>query len=340
MMITDPGTENWKPAFTAPSALHGMFLAASDDQGLIDVMVAHLKDVFGSSITWLYQIKGAMRPPPYVGHESECVCDNTGSFVLTSRPRKVFGFVDGISQPAVEGFVTDPKPGQLRVPPGIILVGEPGDSEVSSRPDWAKGGSFLAFRELQQLVPEFDTFLEEKAVDVPGLTRQESVDLLGARMFGRWKSVSMNCNLQLITSNTLVKQGAPVDLSPRRDDPELGADPDRNNNFTFAFDHEDLRTDQSKCPFHAHIRYVACCDTPFQSLNLSLSKSRPRADLITPESPVEKPTHGIMRSSIPYGGEGTRLPIIPLLVLTCGFVNDFRRSDSRGARREEVGPCT
>jgi len=70
-MTTDPGTENWKPAFKAPSALHGMFLAASDKQDLIDAMVAYLKHVFGSSITMLYEKKGSMRPDQYAGHESE-----------------------------------------------------------------------------------------------------------------------------------------------------------------------------------------------------------------------------------------------------------------------------
>jgi len=168
----------------------------------------------------------------------------------------VFGFVDGISQPAVEGYFTDPYPGQLRVPPGIILVGEPGDT-ISSRPAWAKDGSFLAFRELQQLVPEFDAFLEEKAVDVPGLTRQESIDLLGARMFGRWKSVSVGSDIRSLPSDTLAEQGAPVALSPLRDDPELATDKQKNNDFTFAFPDEDIMNNQSRCPFHAHIRYVS-----------------------------------------------------------------------------------
>ena len=51
------------------------------------------------------------------------------------------------------------------------------------------GGSFLAFRELQQLVPEFNKYLLDNAPVVPGKTLQERADLLGARMVGRWKSV-------------------------------------------------------------------------------------------------------------------------------------------------------
>jgi deferrochelatase/peroxidase EfeB len=103
-----------------------------------------------------------------------------------------FGFMDGISQPAVNGFVslTTLLPGQIRLDPGLFLLGETGDTLATSRPTWAKDGSFLAFRQLQQKVPEFDNFLTTNALNVPGLTPEENAELLGARMVGRWKSVS------------------------------------------------------------------------------------------------------------------------------------------------------
>jgi deferrochelatase/peroxidase EfeB len=96
--------------------------------------------------------------------------------------------MDGISQPAVIGFTPDIKPGQMQVPAGGILVGE--DTDTVTRPSWAKGGSFLAFRQLQQRVPEFSQYLVDNALNVPGLSQQENADLLGARFIGRWKSVS------------------------------------------------------------------------------------------------------------------------------------------------------
>jgi deferrochelatase/peroxidase EfeB len=99
--------------------------------------------------------------------------------------------LDGISQPAVTGF--DPgNPGQTFVDPGIILVGEDGDTGNSSRAPWTKDGSFLVFRQLKQLVPEFNKFLLDNALPTANgttLTQQEGADLLGARMVGRWKSV-------------------------------------------------------------------------------------------------------------------------------------------------------
>lgn len=52
-----------------------------------------------------------------------------------------FGFLDGISNPAVTGFAPSPHPGQSVVPTGIILANRTGDTV--DRPPWALDGSFL-----------------------------------------------------------------------------------------------------------------------------------------------------------------------------------------------------
>jgi deferrochelatase/peroxidase EfeB len=96
--------------------------------------------------------------------------------------------MDGISQPGVEGFTTNPTPGQAVLKPGIFLLGTDGDS--ATRPSWTTGGTFMAFRQMKQLVPEFNQFLTDNALQVPGLSADEGAELLGARMVGRWKSVS------------------------------------------------------------------------------------------------------------------------------------------------------
>lgn len=98
-----------------------------------------------------------------------------------------FGFLDGVSQPAVKGVDTKPNPGQETIPQGIILVGREGDGTSAQRPSWALDGSFLAFRYLHQLVPEFDSFLEQNAL-AGAPSQKEGADLLGARLVGRWKS--------------------------------------------------------------------------------------------------------------------------------------------------------
>jgi deferrochelatase/peroxidase EfeB len=45
--------------------------------------------------------------------------------------------------------------------------------------------------------------------------------------------------------------GAPVDITPLKDDPALGADPSRNNNFQY-----DPKS-QDRCPYAAHTRKTA-----------------------------------------------------------------------------------
>ncbi|KAG9034819.1 hypothetical protein FRB95_012512 [Tulasnella sp. JGI-2019a] len=242
--LGDPGTTNWISTFTNTAALHGVFLLATDDSSFMNVQIQQLEFVFGTDMTHLYSLEGNIRPAPYAGHE-------------------MFGYLDGIGQPAVEGFNVNPYPGRLSVPPGVILTGETGDSLNSTRPTWAKDGSFLAFRQLKQLVPEFNTFLLQSAPSISGMTTQQSADLVGARMIGRWKS------------------GAPVDLNPTTDNPTQGADPTQNNNFDYSHTGFNLTTDESHCPFAAHIR-----------------KTRSRADLVAPNNTI-------IRSSIPYGPEVT-----------------------------------
>ncbi|KAF7291858.1 Fungal peroxidase [Mycena indigotica] len=248
--LGDPGTTNWVKQFIGTS-IHGVLLLASDTLDKCESELTAIKNQLAkcNCVKELYRLEGAARPGSEQGHEH-------------------FGFLDGISNPAVEGFQT-PLPGQAVVPPGEILVGESGDSLQASRPSWAKDGSFLAFRQLKQLVPEFNKFLADNPIRTGKLTRQQGSDLMGARMVGRWKS------------------GAPVFLSPLVDDPNLGADPHRNNNFTYAKPGQTFSdpADQTKCAFAAHIR-----------------KTRPRADLGLPEN-QQSSNHHIVRGGIPYGPE-------------------------------------
>lgn len=113
-----------------------------------------------------------------------------------------FGFQDGISNPFLDEVDTVAIRGSETINQGIILAGRKGDVPVDgtgkplvnfSRPAWALDGSFLAFRYLRQLVPEFDAFLEKNALPVPppvnpGDPVPTGAEKLGARLVGRWKS--------------------------------------------------------------------------------------------------------------------------------------------------------
>ncbi|KAJ7259663.1 fungal peroxidase [Mycena rebaudengoi] len=237
--LGDRGPADWVPEF-AGTTIHGVLPFASDTEDNISNAVSNLESTLGDTITKIYSLKGASRPGSEEGHEH-------------------FGFQDGISNPAIIGFTADPKPGKLITDPDAILL-----NLGRCRPAWSKEGSFLAFRQLKQFVPEFNKYLADNALEVPGLSAQQGSDLLGARVTGRWKS------------------GTPIDLSPLFDDPELGANASRNNDFNYAHPGENIRTDQSRCPFGAHLRKV-----------------RPRAAGGIPEETVNT----MMRAGIPYRPE-------------------------------------
>ncbi|KAF5374576.1 hypothetical protein D9757_010184 [Collybiopsis confluens] len=237
---------NWVPQF-AGSDIDGVLLLASDTVDNVDNTLSALQSSMNGSMSEVYRIQGAARPGDQQGHEH-------------------FGFMDGISNPAVEGFAQETiHPGQAVVQPGIILVGEDGDTLNSSRPFWAQDGSFLAFRQLQQRVPEFNKFLLDNALSEPNFTLEQNAELLGARMMGRWKS------------------GAPLDLTPLADDPVLANDSNRNNDFNYTHPDLDLSTDQSRCAFSAHVR-----------------KTNPRAGFKGGVFAFH-----IVRAGIPYGPEIT-----------------------------------
>jgi len=134
-----------------------------------------------------------------------------------------FGWLDGVSQPGINGLVT-PFPGQRLLDPGLFAFGY-GPTANPPLP-WMKNGAFMVFRRLKQLVPEFDNYLTSQAQTLG----TDSV-LLGGRLVGRWKS------------------GAPIELTPAQDDTTMGPDAQRNNNFDFSDDQGERR-----CPFGAHIR--------------------------------------------------------------------------------------
>lgn len=75
-------------------------------------------------------------------------------FILISPS---FGYRDGISNPGVDGVDTL-NPGQTTIDQGIALLGRGQDASAGRAP-WALDGSFMAFRKLPQLVPEFDKYV-------------------------------------------------------------------------------------------------------------------------------------------------------------------------------------
>ncbi|KAF4162342.1 hypothetical protein CNMCM6936_002280 [Aspergillus lentulus] len=147
-----------------------------------------------------------------------------------NRGKEHFGYEDHISQPRIKGLDDPPAKGEPHAcPPGYIFLGHKGDPNMKRGPEWAKEGSFLVFRQLDQKVPEFEKFLEEWAPKVPGTNYKgpNGPAKLGAHLMGRWKS------------------GAPVAKALDEDNPDLAFD----NKFDFR-----PKKSIKGCPFAAHIR--------------------------------------------------------------------------------------
>ena len=170
-------------------------------------------------------------------------------------PNEPFGFRDGISQPAIEGAGQKVVSGQSIIKTGEFLLGyvdeygdlvpapsvslklDPdrllaADSSQLTRRSFGLNGTFVVFRKLAQDVAGFRSFLDRGTRNADGSSNPDRAKLLSAKMIGRWPS------------------GTPLTLASESDDPELGKNKYRNNDFGFAA----TDRDGFACPVGSHIR--------------------------------------------------------------------------------------
>jgi Dyp-type peroxidase family len=145
---------------------------------------------------------------------------------------EAFGFKDNISQPAVEGSgIPGSNPSEQPIKAGEFVLGYP--DETGTIPPMptpevlGRNGTYLVVRKLHQRVAAFRQYLRANSAS------PAEEELLGAKIMGRWRS------------------GAPLVLRPDRDDPALGADPLRNNDFAYNAEGDERGF---KCPFGSHVR--------------------------------------------------------------------------------------
>jgi Dyp-type peroxidase family len=164
--------------------------------------------------------------------------------------REHFGFADGISQPAIEGYHEAPSRLHL-VKPGEFLLGYPNeygmytdrprvddwrdpaallplDATGSPRRDLGRNGTYLVFRQLRQDVVAFRATLDALSRDPQGTPNPRARERLAAQMVGRWPS------------------GASLIEAPGGDDASKAS----ANEFRY----HDLDPDGLKCPIGAHVR--------------------------------------------------------------------------------------
>jgi Dyp-type peroxidase family len=180
-----------------------------------------------------------------------------------------FGFRDRISQPVIEGADETPTPGSA--PPlkaGEFILGYPDEhgppANLPNPEILSRNGSYMAYRRLEEHVGRFRDFLREH-----GQTLEEQ-ELVAAKLMGRWRS------------------GAPLALASDKDDPSLGADSQRNNDFNYKkMDPYGYAT-----PLGAHARRMNPRDT---AANMNRHRMIRRGATYGPLLPENAPDDGVER---------------------------------------------
>ena len=149
-----------------------------------------------------------------------------------------FGFRDRLSQPVMKYSGEEPTPGSGdALEPGEFILGYPDENgppvDLPQPEVLSRNGSYMAYRRLEEHVGLFRSYLSDNAAT------PEEQELLAAKFMGRWRS------------------GAPLVLAPDRDDPDLGADPMRNNDF----DYGTMDPHGYACPLGSHARRLNPRDT-------------------------------------------------------------------------------
>ncbi|MDG1333835.1 MAG: Dyp-type peroxidase [Crocinitomicaceae bacterium] len=270
-----------------------IIIVAADSQEKLEEMVDTIKDKANrNNMKLIFQQYGSALKGDLHGHEH-------------------FGFKDGVSQPGVRGRLSNSpgdyitkryisntddrrmkfaKPGQMLTWPGQFLLGEQRQSSESftasvgpatNFPNWAKHGSYLVVRRLNQNVPAFWKFAREEAQRL-GMDHVKFASML----VGRWPS------------------GAPLLRSPNAENQALGDDKLANNHFIFddntrpsslrpisgypgdSYSQAGADFLAKVCPHFAHIR-----------------KINPRDSVTDLGKPEDNLMRSILRRGIPFGPE-------------------------------------
>jgi Dyp-type peroxidase family len=180
-----------------------------------------------------------------------------------------FGYRDRLSQPVIEGTGEVPTPGTgAALKAGEFILGYPDEDGPPAnlpKPEvLSRNGSYMAYRRLQEHVGRFRDFLRQNA------SSPQEQELLAAKLMGRWRS------------------GAPLVLAPDKDDPALGADLQRNNDFNY----KQMDPHGYAVPLGSHIRRMNPRDT---AANMNRRRMIRRGATYGPALPENTPEDGVER---------------------------------------------
>lgn len=192
------------------------------------------------------------------------------------EPREHFGYRDRVSHPVIEGTGEEPPPGAgPPIKAGEFFLGyvdESGVAPMMPQPEsLSRNGSYLAYLRMEEHVGAFREFLRQQ-----GRTREEQ-ELVAAKLMGRWRS------------------GAPLVLTPKQDDPALGVDLKRTDNFNYAT----MDPYGYGCPVGSHIRRMNPRDTVE---NIRIRKMIRRGGTYGPRLPEGAPDDGVERGIAAFIG--------------------------------------
>ena len=187
-----------------------------------------------------------------------------------------FGYRDRLSQPVIEGTGAEPTPGSG--PPlkaGEFFLGYPdeeGPPAGMPQPEsLSRNGSYVAYLRMEEHVGAFRDFLREHG-ETP-----EQQEWVAAKLMGRWRS------------------GAPLVVTPDQDDPVLGADYSRNNDFNYGT----MDPHGYGCPMGSHIRRMNPRDT---AANMNRRKMIRRGGTYGPALPEGAADDGVERGIAAFVG--------------------------------------
>ena len=187
-----------------------------------------------------------------------------------------FGYRDRLSQPVIEGASEEPLPGSgPAIKPGEFFLGYPDEEgsgvDVPKSETLLRNGSYLAYLMIEEHVGAFRDFLRQQ-----GETHEQQ-ELVAAKLMGRWRS------------------GAPLVLTPEKDDPKLAGDLQRTNDF----DYGKMDPHGYGCPLGAHIRRMNPRDT---AANMNRRKMIRRGGTYGPPLPESAPEDGQERGIAAFVG--------------------------------------
>jgi deferrochelatase/peroxidase EfeB len=187
-----------------------------------------------------------------------------------------FGYRDRLSQPYIKGMGDEPTPGSgPAINAGEFFLGYPdenGPPALLPQPEiLSHNGSYLAYLRLEEHVGAFRDFLRQHG-ETP-----EQQEWIAAKLMGRWRS------------------GAPLVLAPDKDDPELGGDVQRTNDFNYA----KMDPHGYGCPLGSHIRRMNPRDT---AANMQRRRMIRRGGTYGPPLPEGKPEDGLERGIAAFVG--------------------------------------